>query len=92
MLSRADQLSLRWVFVTDTWYDPFLLEAGFDLVEVWPSGVNMYEKVDVPPIEVKAPLPISRDGYWWGIVPLTSLSLAMVLSFIARRERNANTW
>lgn len=86
VLSRADDLSLRWAFVTDTWYDPYLLEAGFDLVEVWPSGVSMYEKADVKPLDGKPQPAPSRDAYWWGSVPLISLLIAVVFSMIALRS------
>jgi uncharacterized membrane protein len=85
VLARADALSLRWVFVYDAWYYPLLFDAGFSLKEVWPSGVSLFEKADVP----KAALDERRGSLvpaiGWGVLPVLSLCAALALAWVERR-------
>ena len=86
VLSRADALSLRWVFVYDPGYYDVLLEEGFSLKDVWPNGVTLFEKDDVPPIAPSPERPRNGWGYFWGLVPLTVLGLALLLGLLELKE------
>ena len=89
MLSRADELSLRWVFVYDPGYYDALLEAGYSLQDVWPNGVTLFEKADVTPIADSAPQPRTGWGLFWGLVPLSVLSLVVLLALLELRSARA---
>lgn len=83
VLERADALSLRWVIVNDEAYYPPLLATGFELAEVWQNGVSLFERAEVPPLpEVSTPGPRSLH---WGLVPLSTFALALVLLALVRR-------
>jgi hypothetical protein len=88
VLGAANEKSLRWVLVVDDWYYPYLFEAGFDLAEVYPSGISLFEKSDVPAL---GPAPHERGlaTYVWGAGPLSLLVLAAVVTFLKRRSQNA---
>jgi hypothetical protein len=86
-LALADELSLRWVFVYDEWYHPFLFEAGFELAEVWPSGVVMFERASVPPITtVDRPTDLRTKlaGYGWGLLPIACVFFTLVIGVFRR--------
>lgn len=86
VLSRADELSLRWVYVYDPGYYDALLAEGYALKDVWPNGVTLFEKADVPPIQSTDARPITRWGLFWGIVPLSVLGLAVLLAMLELRR------
>lgn len=87
VLSRADALSLKWVFVNDTWYYEPVLAAGFELKDVWPNGVTLFEKADAPAIVASPPPPeLARWGTWWGVVPMTFLGLTLLLAALGARR------
>jgi len=91
VLSRADELSLRWVYVYDPGYYDALLEAGYSLEDVWPNGVTLFEKADVTPIPPSAPRPQNRWGLFWGLVPLTVLGLALLLGLLELRASSGRS-
>jgi hypothetical protein len=81
-------MSLRWVFVYDEWYNPFLFEAGFELSEVWPSGVVLFEKPTVPEIhDASRPTDLRTRiaGYDWGALPLACLLCTGLVGPLTRR-------
>jgi hypothetical protein len=79
MLARATDDSLRWVFVNDEWYFPAVLNAGFELREVWGNGVTLFEREDVAPLPAAPVRPRSLWSYLWGLLPLTCFALALML-------------
>lgn len=86
ILGRADELGLRWVLVYDAWYFEPVMAAGYDLKDVWPSGVSLFEKASVPAL----PPAVVRDERFalqWGVVPGACLALAMALAWASRRNR-----
>jgi hypothetical protein len=83
VLRRAPELSLRWVIVNDEAYYPALLEAGFELAQVWENGVSLFERASVPPLPVVTAPP--QRSLHWGLVPMTCLVLAVVVLVAARR-------
>lgn len=86
VLQRADALSLRWVFVNDEAYYPPLFESGFELAEVWPNGISMFERVEVPPLVENSN---HLKSLHWGLVPPLTALAAVVLMSLARRARLA---
>jgi hypothetical protein len=80
VLEDAPALSLRWVFANDLWYEPILLEAGFDLKEVWPNGVTLYENSNVPRLPAISLPPSDWLDYLWGIVPLSCLGFWLLVA------------
>lgn len=86
VLQRAEVLSLRWVVVNDEAYYPALLEAGFELAQVWENGVSLFERPGVPPL---GPTPPAERSLHWGLVPMSTLGLALVLLAVSRRSGEA---
>lgn len=85
VLSRADELSLRWVYVYDPSYYDDVMGAGFAIQDVWENGVTLFEKADVPPIQ-EVPRARNRWGVFWGVVPLSVLGLAILLGLLELRR------
>lgn len=92
VLARAPQSGLRWVLVNDSYYYEQVMAAGFELRDVWADGVTLFERRDVSPIVPHVPNATpERYGLWWGLVPLTVFSLALLftlLEFLHQRDRN----
>ena len=82
MLKHANHYGLKFIFVYDPYYDPLLVFAGWRKVETYNSGqITAWSKEDVPParkIESDA-VPAPWEGLLWGILPLGSSILAIVL-------------
>ncbi|MCC6808355.1 MAG: hypothetical protein IT381_13105 [Deltaproteobacteria bacterium] len=85
-LGMADALSLRWVLVYDEWYHPHLFESGYELAEVWPNGVTLFERT-VPPLVAKPTPPSGFGGIVWGTFPLACLVISAALAVLARHRR-----
>lgn len=86
VLGSAPKSGLRWVFVYDEWYYPYLFEAGFDLKEVWQNGVSLFEFSDAPkvPLDRLGPKALQTTvwRYLWGIIPITALCLSLFLGLL----------
>jgi hypothetical protein len=82
MLKHANHYGLKFIFVYDPYYDPLLVFAGWRKVETYNSGqITAWSKEDVPParkIESDA-VPAPWEGFLWGILPIGSSILAIVL-------------
>lgn len=92
VFAEAESNSLRWVFTYDEWYYPFLLEAGFELKEVWRNGVTLFEREDVDPLPVLERSPRTAWSYLWGVLPLGCFMFALALTLsIARAPRPTST-
>jgi hypothetical protein len=78
---------VRFVFVRERWYEPLLSFAGWRPVEEFDNGmVTLWSKDDVPParpivIDPKA-IPSRLQGVLWGILPIGSSVLAIILLII----------
>ncbi len=86
VLRRAEALSLRWVVVNDEAYYPPLLEQGFELAQVWETGVSLFERADVPPLAPGLEPP--PRSWHWGTVPLGALFAAVLGLWLAGRSRS----
>jgi hypothetical protein len=87
VLRRANELSLRWVIVNDEAYYPPLLEADFELAQVWENGLSLFERSSVPPLADVAPPP--AGSLHWGLVPMSAFVLAAVSTVLSRRRASA---
>jgi hypothetical protein len=91
MLHHADRYGLKWVFVRDPYYDPLLVFAGWRKVDdLEDKTISVWSKEAVPPaVPVNAPqIPPAWQGLMWGIFPMGSSLLALLLVLIPeRRER-----
>ncbi len=79
-LTNADKFHLKYVFSNDEYYDPLLHYTGWNPVVRLSNGLMVWEKANIPPlpdIRPKRELP-AYQVYWWGIVPITGLSLAFL--------------
>jgi hypothetical protein len=88
MLHHADRYGLKWVFVRDPYYDPLLVFAGWRKVDdLEDKTISVWSKEAVPPaVPVNAPqIPPAWQGMMWGIFPMGSSLLALLLVLIPER-------
>ena len=89
MLHHADRYGLKWVFVRDPYYDPLLVFAGWRKVDdLEDKTISVWSKEAVPPaVPVNAPqIPPAWQGLMWGIFPMGSSLLALLLVLIPERR------
>ncbi len=89
ILHHADRYGLKWVFVKDPYYEPLLVFGGWRRVDdLEDKTITVWSKEDVPPaIAVNAPqIPPQWQGLLWGILPIGSSILALVLVLIPERR------
>jgi hypothetical protein len=90
MLHHADRYGLKWVFVRDPYYDPLLVFAGWRKVDdLEDKTISVWSKEAVPPaVPVNAPqIPPAWQGWMWGIFPMGSSLLALLLVLIPERRK-----
>ena len=89
MLHHADRYGLKWVFVRDPYYDPLLVFAGWRKVDdLEDKTISVWSKEAVPPaVPVNAPqIPPAWQGLMWGIFPIGSSLLALLVVLIPERR------
>jgi hypothetical protein len=94
ILHHADRYSLKWVFLRDPYYEPLLVFAGWRKVDdLEDKTITVWSKEDVPPATpVNAPqIPPHWQGLLWGILPISSSILAMLLALIPERQWDRRT-
>jgi hypothetical protein len=72
VLSRANAYSIRWAFVADRSYEPYLAGAGFVHNGSLAGGIEIWENASAPPLPAGAlnvPAP-DLGGVLWGTLPL----------------------
>jgi hypothetical protein len=90
MLADGDHYGLKWVFVRDRYYDPLLAFAGWRPVDsLEDNTIIVWSRDGVPPATpVNAPqIPPRWQGLMWGILPVGSSILAMIVLLIPERKR-----
>jgi hypothetical protein len=90
MLAHADRYGLKWVFVRDHYYDPLLSFAGWRAVDSLDENtITVWSKDGVPPATpVNAPqMPPHWQGLMWGILPVGSSILAILVVLIPEKKR-----
>ncbi|HXC42961.1 MAG TPA: hypothetical protein VNY51_05485 [Candidatus Dormibacteraeota bacterium] len=89
MLRHADHYGLKWVFLRDPYYEPLLVFAGWRKVDdLEDRTIAVWSKEDAPPATpVNAPqIPPAWQGLMWGILPIGSSILAMLLILIPDKK------
>jgi len=89
ILRHADHYGLKWVFLRDPYYEPLLVFAGWRKVDdLDDRTIAVWSKEDVPPaMPVNAPqMPPPWQGLMWGILPIGSSILAMLLVLIPNKK------
>jgi hypothetical protein len=89
ILHHADRYGLKWVFLRDPYYEPLLVFAGWRKVDdLEDRTISVWSKEDVPPATpVNAPqIPPRWQGLMWGILPIGSSILAMLLILIPEKQ------
>lgn len=90
MLDHADHYGLKWVFVRDKYYDSLLAFAGWRPVDsLEDDTIVIWSKDGVPPaLPVNAPqIPPHWQGVMWGIFPVGSSLLAILVLLIPEKRR-----
>jgi hypothetical protein len=90
VLRHADRYGLKWIFVRDSFYDPLLVFAGWRKVDnLEEQTINVWTKDGVPPATpLNSPqMPPPWQGLMWGILPIGSSILAMLLVLIPEKRR-----
>lgn len=93
MLKHSDRYGLKYIFVHDPYYQPLLAFAGWRKEESYDSGtVELWAKDGVPPAHPMpyGTPPTAMEGLMWGILPIGSSIVAMllVLLFPDRRRKS----
>lgn len=96
VLKHANQYGLKYVFVRDRYYEPLLAFAGWRQAESYDNGnVTLWTKEDVPPakqLDWGSLMPTPMEGLLWGILPMASSILAVLLVvLLPERRRVAQT-
>ena len=89
MLHHADRYGLKWVFVRDPYYEPLLVFAGWRKVDdLQDRTITIWSKDGVPPATpLNSPqIPPPWQGWMWGILPMGSSILAMLVLLIPERR------
>lgn len=97
MLRHASHYGLKYIFIHDPFYEPLVSFAGWQKVETYDSGsITVWSREDIPPARPipSDAMPTAIEGIMWGIFPIGSSILAILLAFLLpdrQRVRNAMT-
>ena len=89
MLQHADRYGLKWVFMKDPYYEPLLVFSGWRRVDDLENrSITIWTRDSVPPATpIDSPQrPLGWEGILWGILPIGSSVLAMLLVLIPSRR------
>ena len=88
VLARADFYSIRWAFVGESRYDPYLAQAGFAPQGILTGGFEVWENAAAPPLAGEALHFTTPDvaGILWGSLPLAFAILALGFAFATYRR------
>jgi hypothetical protein len=90
ILQHGDRYGLKWVFVKDPYYEPLLVFSGWRKVDdLENKTITIWSKESVPPAApIDSPQrPLPWEGLIWGILPMGSCLLAILLVSIPSRNR-----
>lgn len=92
MLQHANHYGLKYIFIYDPYYEPLVVFGGWRRIETYNSGqITVWSKEDVPParkIESDA-VPAPWEGLLWGILPIGSSVLAILLVLLIPERARA---
>jgi hypothetical protein len=80
-LAYPEKYHLKFIFSVDHFYDPLLAASGWQHFEPLENGVALWQHDDVSPLPVVRTQPelAAWERVMWGIIPISALSLALVL-------------
>jgi hypothetical protein len=90
VLQHADRYGLKWVFVKEPYYEPLLVFSGWRRIEdLNDRTIAIWARDNVAPATpIDSPQrPPVWQGVLWGILPIGSSLLAMLLVLIPNRRR-----
>ena len=90
MLHHADYYGIKWVFVKDPYYEPLLTFAGWRRVDdLEDKTISVWGKEGVPPAVPRntALIPPPWQGLMWGLFPVGSSLLAILVVLLPDRRR-----
>ena len=97
-LASADRYGIRWAFVAESKYEPYVAEAGFVRRGMITDGVALWENADAPavaPADLRFGAPDAL-GVMWRTVPAALLALLGTLLVTRRRavvaRRGRSQW
>ena len=84
VLAAANQYSIRWAFVVDPHYAPYVKAAGFIPRGSLPGGIEVWENATAPRLPAAALRFGAPDvqGILWGILPVSCLTLVLLLAAV----------
>ncbi|TWO32721.1 hypothetical protein E1J38_007590 [Seonamhaeicola sediminis] len=81
-LTTPEKYNLKYIFSNDKFYDPILYFCGWQRLRQLENGIQVWEKLNVPPIS--SILPKEDVAQWqkilWGIVPFLTVLMAFFLN------------
>lgn len=93
MLRHASHYGLRYIFVSDAYYEPILTFAGWRQIESYEHGtIGVWVNPSAPYAKpIPSPLrPPRWQGYMWGIVPV-GVSIFTIVLALAQYFKSART-
>ncbi len=83
-LTVPEKYHLKYIFSNDKFYDPLLYFCGWHRLQQLENGIMVWEKTNVPPL----PSVLSKEEVsttlklMWGIIPLLTLVVTVLLNFL----------
>ena len=81
-LTVPEKYNLKYIFSNDKFYDPILYFCGWQRLRQLENGIQVWEKLNVPPIA--SIIPKDAIATWqkvlWGIVPFLTVIIAFILN------------
>ncbi|WP_142784580.1 hypothetical protein [Changchengzhania lutea] len=81
-LTAPEKYNLKYIFSNDKFYDPILYFCGWQRLRQLENGIQVWEKLNVPPIS--SILPKDDVAKWqkimWGIIPFLTVIIAFILN------------
>jgi hypothetical protein len=94
MLKHASNYGLRYIFVHDRYYEPLLAFAGWLPTETYNNGsIVLWTREGVPAAKKMelGPAPPRWQGLIWGILPVATSILAIIVVVFPARKRVKDT-
>ena len=94
LLSTPEKYNLKYLFSNDKFYEPLLYFYGWEKLKPLENNIDLWERKDVPPLATILPkksIPLYQR-MMWGLLPLTCLSLTLLIHFsfwFVRKEDRA---
>jgi len=81
-----EKYNLKYIFSNDKFYDPLLYFCGWQRLSRLENGIQVWEKLGVPPLSKILPKDESSKyiNLMWGINPILTLILAFIISILRR--------